>query len=100
MKRGHSYGVLKFGHSVFTPKGLRRSAQGCCTRLPWETEHGAQPQRGYGSDPHMTLIPFYVVLARQSPKLILLTETAATLSGLEQQFAVVPKVAEYSNLGL
>ena len=48
----------------------------------------------------MTLIPFYVVLARQCPKLILLTETVATLSGLEQQSAVVPKVAEYSNLGL
>ena len=48
----------------------------------------------------MTLIPFYVVLARQCAKLILLTERVATLSGLEQQSAVVPKVAEYSNLGL
>ena len=37
---------------VFTPKGLRRSAQGCCTRLPWETRDDAQPQRGYGSVPH------------------------------------------------
>ena len=44
----------------------------------------AQPQRGCGSVPQMTLIPFYVVLARRCPTLTLLTVTVATLSGLER----------------
>ena len=69
---------------LFSPRrGLRRSARGCCTRLPWETDDDAQPQRGYGSVPHITLIPFYVVLAQQCPRLILLTVKVATLSGLD-----------------
>ena len=76
-------GAIEFRNSILTPKGSRRSAQGCRTRLPWETDDDAQPQRGYGSVPHTTLIPLYVV-RRGSPKPILLTVKVATLSGLER----------------
>ena len=66
-------GVLQF----CTPKGLHRSAQGCCTRLPWETDdlRRPTPTGWWLSEGHN---PFRVAT----------------------QFAVGPKVAEYSNLGL
>ena len=85
LQTGHSYGVWSLA-IFFTPKGLRRSAQGCCTRLPLEQPiDDAQPQRSYGSVPHITH-PILRCARAAVPELILPTGKVATLSGLVQLF--------------
>ena len=90
---------LEFGHFVFTPKGFYRSAQGCCTRLPWETDDDPPNPNGVMAQSHITLIPFSVVLVQQRPTLILVGQGQNPFR-VRTRSAVVPKLAEYSNLGL
>jgi len=95
------------------PTGLRLTAQGCCTQLPWDlTRNGAQPQRGCVVQPKVAVLG-YVGTSRDrehNPKGVVAVTSkcktqrgrrrASTLSGLERLSPSYPKVAEYSNLGL
>src|SRR6185436_10849744 len=47
------------GNRIPTPTGLRPTAQGCRTRLPWVTAGiGFQPQRGSGLQPKVAVLGY------------------------------------------
>jgi len=81
--------------SIVIPKGLRPTAQGCRTRLPWvsdgsvPTSHRSQPQKGLRSSIAVSLAGRFVLHRRH-----------ATPVGSEAVKTPVPRVAEYGNLGL
>ena len=60
----------------------------------------AQPQRGYGSVPHTTLIPILRCACAAVPEAHLADVEGRNPFRVGTQSAVVPKVAEYGNLGL
>ena len=73
---GHASRVHRFIGGA-TPTGLCKPAQGCRTRLPWETNQVRRP----------------------NPNGVVTRLKVTTPSGLETNYAI-PKVAEYGNLGL
>ena len=93
---------LELGHFVFTAKGLRRSAaQGCSTKLPWGTVRRRPTPNGvYGSVPKYDAHPILRCACAAVPEAHLADGEGRNPFRVGTQFAVVPKVAEYSNLGL
>jgi hypothetical protein len=96
-----------------TPTGLCLTAQGCCTRLPWDlARNGAQPQRGCVVQPKVAVLSYLGISpAKWSANptglwLSLVNAKASGEHGMPQPFQgwdpspTFPKVADYSNLGL
>ena len=70
----------KFGN-LSSPKGMRRPAQGCCTRLPWERSRASEP----------TPTGLWPIVFTYIAKSNLLEAPAATPLGLERFIAVFPR---------
>jgi hypothetical protein len=96
------YPCTRYLLSDTATSGLSLTAQGCCTRLPWdavsvvrnnpdgvETQSprllysatlgnsvgdSFQPQRGCGLVPNITFVPFHVMFVEQCAKLVLKTQ--------------------------
>jgi len=71
---------------AISTKGICPPAQGCCTQLPWERDTQCPNPNGVASTSHPVMA--FEVLACRNPV------------GVRVVVCGLPKVAEYSNLGL